>query len=122
MNSLELVSDLASMAAVDAVRRVNLGELTTMGDVTDYIGSAVTVFLNQYGPQVAQKLAEIAEPAARKAADIIGPVVEEKLRAAVPLFAGISGGLIGLSILAGIWISRTTFKATRRNPSRRRVT
>jgi hypothetical protein len=109
-----LISVLASEVAADAVRKVRLGELSSMGEITQYIASGLQAFLTMYGPQIGAQLIKIVEPAAKKAADIIGPVVEQKLKEHVPMFAAITGGLIGAAILGGVFISRATYRVVRR--------
>lgn len=106
MTDAHLVSLLAGEAAAGAIRQVDAGEVTTLGAVEDVIQSAMTGWLNKHGPELANRLMVLAEPAAKKAAEVVGPVVEAKLKAYTPIFAAIVGGMFGLSLLLGARIGR----------------
>jgi hypothetical protein len=57
-------------------------------------------------PVLGEKLLEIAEPAAQKAAEVVGPVVKEQLDAQIPKLAVITGIVAGLLVVGGIMIGR----------------
>lgn len=59
----------------------------------DAISAAVARVLAPMMPALQQQLVAAAEPAARKAADVVGPVVEQKLKEYGPTF-GIIAGLV----------------------------
>ncbi len=83
-----------------------------LGQVEDVIKSTISTLGAKYGPQIAQELQALAEPAAKKALEVIKPAVEQALREQVPVFSGIVGTLLGAAVLAGVWISRKTYQRT----------
>jgi hypothetical protein len=79
--------------------------------MTAVIGPAVERALTPLLPALGAQLVKVVEPAARKAADVVGPAVEEKLRAHGPRLAIIAGvvaailGLLGMAAL-GWFVAR----------------
>lgn len=55
-------------------------------------------------PTLQKHLMEAAEPAAKKAADVIGPVVERKLKEQVPKFAAITGVVTAALTILGMFL------------------
>jgi len=102
----DLIGILAGEAAAEAVRQVRLGELSSLGQVETFIQDAISRWLDKYGAQFGAKLSEIAEPAAQKAVETIKPSVYQALNDYTPTFAVIAGGMMGLSVLLGVWIGR----------------
>lgn len=107
------VSEIAGLAATEAVNKVHLGELRSLGAVEDFIQLAMSNWLTKFGPQLGQQMMAIAEPAAQKAAEVIGPVVEEKLRAYGPKLALLTGVIVGAAIIFGVGISKREFRRSR---------
>jgi hypothetical protein len=97
----------AAWAADEAVRRVGMGALPAVG-VEAFIQDAIKSWLDKYGPELGAQLTSIAEPAAKKAAEVVRPQVEAALKAYIPQFAAISGGLMGMAVLLGVWIAKTS--------------
>jgi hypothetical protein len=118
MNLVALIPEATAVAANDAVRQVQLGELSDVLGVEKYIGDALDKFFAQYGPGLADKLAVYIEPATKKAVEIIKPSVEQALKDYTPTFAAITGGMLALSVLLGVWISKRTYQHYSKNPKR----
>lgn len=110
----DIVSELAGIAAADAAERAMLGEIG-LGQIDKYIMDAMEKFFDKYGPQIASQFSAVAEPAAKKAAEIIGPVVEEKLRNYGPTFAVITGGVLAGAYILGNILSRREVRQARRS-------
>lgn len=71
-----------------------------MGDTaTDQL---IAQALSSIAPQLQAQLLAIAEPAAQKAAQVVGPVIEEKLAQEAPLFALITGVFAGAVAVVGM--------------------
>lgn len=72
---------------------------------------AVERALKPMMPMLGQRLMEVAEPAAKRAAEVVGPVVEDKLKEYGPRLAIIAGvvaailGLLGMAAL-GWYVAR----------------
>lgn len=107
----EVVSAVAGVAATEAAEKAMLGEIG-LGQIDKYILDAMGKFFDKYGPQIAGQFSALAEPAAKKASEIIGPVVEQKLRDYGPTFALITGGVLaGAYILGNILARREVRRA-----------
>jgi len=109
-----LIGQVAGAASVEAAEMVLSGQ-AQLGQIEDLIAKGMNKFFQSYGPQIAQQFSAVAEPAARKSAEIIGPVVEQKLKEYGPTFAIIMGAVLGAFFLTGIFSARR-IKQARRNP------
>lgn len=75
--------------------------------VTGVIGAAVQRALEPLLPTLGAQLMSVVEPAARKAADVVGPVLEEKLQKYGPIIGIIAGvvaavlSIIGMVVVGG---------------------
>lgn len=111
---MSFIGELAAVAAVEAAEKVMVGELG-LGQIERYVKDAMDKFFEKYGPSMAQQFAAVAEPAAKKASEIIGPVVEQKLKDYGPTFAVTMGAVLGAAILFGGWFfGRKKKKTVRR--------
>lgn len=122
MNLLGIASDATAVAATEAVRKVRLGEISDVIGVEKYISGALDSFFAKYGPGLADKLAVYIEPATKKAVEVIKPSVDQALKDYTPTFAAITGGMLALSVLLGVWISKRSYqhysakRSYKRNP------
>jgi hypothetical protein len=107
-------SDLAACVACDAVRQTRLGEISDLGQAEQYMASAMNKFFESYGPTLAAKLTEMAKPATEKAMEVVRPQIEQALKDWTPTFAAITGGMVALSVLLGVYISKRTYEGRRR--------
>lgn len=119
MNYEAIVIEAAARAANEAVDVVAANP-SMLGSIDDLIASSMSRFFESYGPQMAAQFAKIAGPAAEKASEIIGPVIEEKLKAYTPTFALITGGVVAAAILFGGWFARREVRKSRGTGRRRR--
>jgi hypothetical protein len=111
-----LIGQVAGAASCEAADMVLSGQ-AQLGQIENIIAGTMSKFFDKFGPQIASQFAAVAEPAARKSAELIGPVVEQKLKEYGPTFAMIMGGVLGAFFLAGIFGARR-IKQVRRNPWR----
>lgn len=109
----DVIADTAARAATEAVRRVHSGEFQTLGAVEDFVGQALQSTISSYGPAIAQQLSAVLEPAAKKAIDVIKPSIDQALKDYTPVFASIVGVMIGMSVIAGVWIAKREMKRAR---------
>ena len=114
-----LIGQVAGAASVEAAEMVLSGQ-AQLGQIENIIAGTMSKFFDKFGPQIAQQFSALAEPAAKKSAEIIGPVVEEKLKDYGPTFAMIMGAVLGVFYLTGIFTARKV-KQARGNPWRRRA-
>lgn len=88
-----------------------MGQLS-QGALDSAITIAVQNALAPLMPVLKQQLLEIAEPAAKKASEVVGPVIEEKLRDYGPTLAAITGivaavlSIVGMLLLGGYIVKK----------------
>lgn len=114
MNLYGLAADAAAELAVDALGRVRLGELRSIDEVSDHVRSGMGSIFDALLPSAKQEFATLIEPATQRAVEAIKPAMYDVLRDWTPSFAAISGGMMALAVLLGIWISKRTFLSSRR--------
>lgn len=113
------ILDAASVSAAEALDRVRLGELRSLEEVEEYVEARLGSILDMLMPSAKAELATLVAPATQQAVDAIKPAMYEALRDWTPSIAAIVGGMAGLAVLLGVWVSKRTFTRTRRNPHRR---
>lgn len=119
MNTYDTVLNAAVEAAKDALDRVYSGEITSLAGVEDHVQDRLGSILDVLMPAAKEEAAALLAPAAQQAVDAIKPAMYDVLRDWTPSFAAIVGGMAGLAVLLGVWVSKQTFTRTRRNPRRR---
>jgi hypothetical protein len=114
MNLGEYVSNQAVRIARGALDGIQLGELQSMEDIDEYVtgqlGDVMDTVSNIFSGQA---VADLTAPAVQKAVDTIKPAIMEALRDYTPTFAAVSGGMLALAVLLGVWVAKETFKRTR---------
>lgn len=121
MNTYDTVLDAACRAATEALDRVYRGEISTLAGVEEHIQTRLGSILDILMPAAKEEFAVLLAPAAQQAVEAIKPAMYEVLRDWTPSFAAIVGGMAGLAVLLGVYVSKQTFTRTRRNPRRRRA-
>lgn len=119
VDAYETVLNAAVEAAKDALNRVYSGELRTLAGVEDHVQARLGSVVDLLMPSLKEEAAVLLAPAAQQAVDAIKPAMYDVLRDWTPSFAAIVGGMAGLAVLLGVYVSKQTFTRTRRNPRRR---
>lgn len=107
-----MVAEAVSVATMDALEKVRLGELASVPEVKSYVGGVVEEFFSAYGPAMKQQLIELVKPATERAIETVRPTVEQLLKDYLPTAAAIVGGLLGLSVLLGVYVAKKTYRRT----------
>lgn len=118
MNTYETVLDASTRAAREALDRVYSGEIRSLAGVEEYVEERLSGILDVLMPSMKEEAAALLAPATQQAVEAIKPAMYDVLRDWTPSFAAIMGGMMGLAILLGVQVSRSTSRA-RRNPRRR---
>ena len=100
-----MISEMIGSTYMSAMVVPGFSKLSSL-EQEDIISRMVIMQLEKLAPQLGAKLLEIAEPAAQRAVAVIKPAMEEKLKEYIPMFALITGALLGGAILLGTFISR----------------
>ena len=112
MNLGEYVTEQGIRIARATLDGIHVGDLRSMEDVDEYIhrqlGDVVSDIFS------GDALTSLTQPAVQKAIDTIKPAIMQALQDYTPTFAAISGGMLALAVLLGVWVSHETFRRTRR--------
>lgn len=119
MNAYDTVLNAAVDAARDALDRVYRGEITSLAGVEEHVESRLSGILDLIMPAAKEEVSALLAPATQQAVEAIKPAMYDVLRDWTPSFAAIIGGMAGLAILLGVYVSKKTYTRTRRNPRRR---
>lgn len=110
----DLVLNAATEAAVDALRRVQTGEIRSLAGVEEHVGNRLNGVLDFLMPAAKEEVSALLAPATKQAVEAIKPAMYEVLRDWTPSFAAIIGGVVGLAVLLGVQVSKQTFTRSRR--------
>lgn len=114
-SAYDIVLDAAAGAAVEALARVKAGEIRSLSGVEEYVETRLSGVLDFLMPSAKAEMTALLAPATQQAIDAIKPAMYETLRDWTPSFAAIVGGMAGLAILLGIYVSKQTYTRTRRS-------
>ena len=119
MNLGEYVSTQAIRIARGALSGIEAGDIQSAGQLDEYVtsqlGDVMDTFSNIFSGEA---ITNLTQPAVQKAIETIKPAVLEALRDYTPTFAAVSGGMLALAVLLGVWISNETSTRTRRRSRR----
>lgn len=113
------VLNAAADAAGEALHRVRAGEIRSLSGVEEYVETRLSGILDLLMPAAKEEVSALLAPATQQAVEAIKPAMYDVLRDWTPSFAAIVGGMAGLAILLGVYVSKQTYTRTRRNPRRR---
>ena len=108
------VLDASAQAAREALDRVYSGEIRSLAGVEEYVETRLNGILDFLMPAAKDEIQALLAPATQQAVEAIKPAMYEVLRDWTPSFAAIVGGMAGLAILLGVWVSKKTYTRTRR--------
>ena len=113
-SAYDIVLDAACNAAIDALQRVKAGEIRSLAGVEEYVETQLAGILDFLMPAAKEEVASLFAPATQQAVEAIKPAMYDVLRDWTPSFAAIVGGMAGLAVLLGVWVSKKTFTSGRR--------
>jgi hypothetical protein len=119
VNAYDTVMNAAAEAAVDTIRRLRSGEIRSVAGAEENVHARLGSILDVLMPSLKDEAQTLLAPATQQAIEAMKPAMYEVLRDWTPSFAAIVGGMAGLAILLGVYVSKQTYTRTRRNPRRR---
>lgn len=113
-SAYDTVLDAACTAAREALDRVYAGEIQSLAGVEEYVEGRMGGILDFIMPAAKEEVTALLAPATQQAIEAIKPAMYDVLRDWTPSFAAIVGGMAGLAILLGVWVSKKTYTSGRR--------
>lgn len=113
-STYDIVLDAATEVAIDALKLARAGKLRSMADAEKYVTDRLSGIMDVFMPALKEEAASILAPATQQAVDAIKPAMYDVLRDWTPSFAAIVGGMAGLAILLGVYVSKKTFTSRSR--------
>ena len=95
---IKVVSDAIAQGVVEGLQARGLAGL---GQDDNVIAAAVQSTLTPMLPALTAQLQKAVEPIAQKAADVVGPAIEEKIKQYGPILAIATGVVAGIIALVG---------------------
>lgn len=114
MNMVDCFSKCVADATVDAMNRVQSGQIRTMGQLGEEISATTTSLISKLAPQAGQEVMALIEPATQRAIEEIRPMLKELLAEQAPVVAGIVGLFTAGAIILGVAISKERSAKRRR--------
>ena len=94
-------------SALDAIERGEIRNSAQLGEyVHEGLGQLTAALTSILGGAATSA---IATPAMQAAAQAFEPVLEQALSDYLPTFAAVTGGLLAVSVLLGVWVAKETF-------------
>lgn len=119
MNAYDTVVSAATAAAVDALTKMRAGQIRSISGAEQHVQAHLGSILDTLMPSIKEEAMVLLAPATQQAIEAMKPAMYEVLRDWTPSFAAIVGGMAGLAILLGVYVSKKTYTRARRNPGRR---
>lgn len=113
-SAYDTVLDAAVQAAREALDRVYRGDITSLAGAEDYVETRLGSILDILMPAAKEEVTALLAPATQQAIEAIKPAMYDVLRDWTPSFAAIIGGMAGLAILLGVYVSKKTYTSGRR--------
>lgn len=89
-------------AAIDAVRS---GKIRTMGELEEFVDRG----LGQSVQDLTALVSGASSPMVQSMMESMKPTIMQALSDYTPTFAAITGGLLALSVLLGVWVAQETY-------------
>lgn len=107
----EFVSESTDRIVRRTAEGIRSGRLRTLGEVDEFV-------THELGDVTDILTGDIVQPYAQKAIDAIKPALMQALEDYTPTFAAVSGGMLALAVLLGVYVSKQTFEYIARRRGR----
>jgi hypothetical protein len=102
MNFGAYVSQKAILIARNTLDGIEDGRLKTLGEIDDH----VTLELGDVTDELKALATGAASPMMTSAVAAMKPAIMEALQEYTPTFAAVSGGMLALAVLLGVWVAK----------------
>ena len=110
MNLGAYVSQKSILIARSTLDGMESGRLRSYEEIDDH----VTRQLGDITDELKALATGSASPLAQSAVAAMKPAIMEALQDYTPTFAAVSGGMLALAVLLGVWVAKKTFEGWRR--------
>lgn len=110
MNLGEYVVQAATRVGQQAVDGIRSGQIRTMGELEEFVDRG----LGQSAQDLLAMASGASSPMVQSMMESMKPTIMQVLSDYTPTFAAITGGLLALSVLLGVWVAQETYVRGRR--------
>lgn len=105
MNIADYVSTHAARIARGTLDAIDAGVLGTLGEIEDHVERE----LGDVTDELKALATGAASPMMQSAVASMKPAIMEALQEYTPTFAAVSGGMLALAVLLGVWVAQKTY-------------
>ena len=98
----EFVQQRAVEIAQGAVDAIHSGQLRTLGEIEGYVNQG----LGQTAQDILAMASGTSSPLVQSLMASMQPAIMASLEAYTPTFAAVSGGMLALAVLLGVWVAK----------------
>lgn len=109
MNLGDYVSEKAILIARSTLDGIEDGRFRTFDEIDGHVNGQ----LGDVADELKALATGAASPMMQSAVAAMKPAIMEALQEYTPTFAAVSGGMLALSVLLGIWVAKKTFEGWR---------
>jgi len=110
VNLADYVSDRACRIARGTLAEIECGALSTLGEIEEHVERE----LGDIADELKSLATGAASPMMQSAVASMKPAIMEALQDYTPTFAAVSGGMLALAVLLGVWVAQKTYTGWRR--------
>lgn len=104
MNLGEYIVQKSTKIGQDAIDGVRSGRIRTMGELEEFVDRG----LGQSVQDLTALVSGASSPMVQSMMESMKPTIMQALSDYTPTFAAITGGLLALSVLLGVWVAQET--------------
>jgi hypothetical protein len=98
----EFVQQRSVEIAQGALDAIHSGDLKTLGEVQDYVNRG----LGQTAADVTALFSGTSSPLVQSMMASMQPAILQSLQDYTPMFAAVTGGMLALAVLLGVWVAK----------------
>lgn len=116
MNLGEYVTQKAVLVGQEAIDHVRAGRIKTMGELEEFVHKG----LGQTSADLLSLVSGSQSPLVQSLVASVEPTITQMVSDYLPSFAAITGGMLALSVMLGVWVSTEThdYRRSKRRSSR----
>jgi hypothetical protein len=109
MSGIGYVSEYATQIARNTIDAIMAGQVRTLGEIDEYVDRQ----LGDVTDDLKALASGQASPLMQSAIESMKPAIYQALQDYTPTFAAVSGGMLALAVLLGVWVAQRTYEGWR---------